>query len=162
MQNYELKNEIRRLIADYPELAEDQDLLADMLEGETDFAKVADWLLDCEARAACFQDALAARINDLQHRKLRYARQQAEAKAALQDLLNAAGLKKIERPEGTASVSKGRERVIVSDLDALPQGYYVTTRKADLKAIKASFDAGETIPGAEVVRGDDYLTIRRG
>lgn len=162
MHVYELKNTIHSLLAKYPALAEDDELLLDTLEGETDFNRVIDALLYRLSEAQAMQEAINSQIDDLFRRKGRYMAKEAANKSAIQDLLNAAGFRKLERPVATPVVCKGRDKVVVHDVDELPQGYFTTVRKAELKAIKAAIDAGEKIPGAEIVTGDDYLTIRRG
>lgn len=162
MNVYELKNTLNSLLAKYPAIAEDDELLIDTLEGETDFNRVIDALLYRLSEAQAMQEAIKAQIDQLIDRKARYASKEATHKSAIQDLLNAAGLRKLERPVATITMSKGRQKVNILDVDELPQGYFTTVRKADAKAIKSAIDAGEQIPGAELATGDDYLTIRRG
>lgn len=155
-----LKASIANLVAAYPELADDEALLLDTLEGETDFVKLVGRLLDARAEAEGMSIALRARINDLSARKARFERQSDGYKRLVHSLMEAAGVDKLTLPEASLSIRQGSESVNVIDVNELPQGYFKTERQADKAAIKSAIKAGEQIPGAELVTGDASLTIR--
>ena len=67
---------------------------------------------------------------------------------------------KVTLPEATISISKGRETVEVTDIDALPQGFYSLERKADKISILGALKAGEHVPGADLRVGGESLTVR--
>ncbi len=56
------------MLAAYPELESDEELRADMLEGETNFHAVLTKLVNAERDADSLSKAVAGRISDLQAR----------------------------------------------------------------------------------------------
>lgn len=155
-----LKTEIARLLEAYPELAEDEQLRADTLEGETNVVPFISHILSQRQDAVSMQEAIAARIGELSERRDRYGRRADALKSLIQSVMDAAGLSKLELPEATLSITKPRTSVEVLDVTELPQGYFKLERKADKAAIKKSLEAGEQIPGAELVFGEPSLTVR--
>lgn len=134
----------------------------DTLEGETEAVEIADWLIGSiladEAMAAALkvqEAAMKARRDRIE------ARAKAKRRAGI-ELLNAAGLKKLERPRATLSRTAGRTSVQITDEASVPTQLCTvkTVTTPDKAAIKRQLEAGETVPGAELVRGDDALTMR--
>lgn len=155
-----VKKQIANLIEAYPELQEDDDLLSDMLEGETDLhrvvAKAVNKKLDAKANA----QAAKARKADLAERQSRFEKQDEMFTAFIAQLMEAAGIKKLVLPEATVSVTAARESVEVTDIEALPQGFFKTERKPLSKEIMTALKAGEQVPGASLVIGDSGLMVR--
>ena len=141
---------------------DDDDLLADMIEGETDAMELADRLIAAMQEAEALANAVRAQIDPL---VLRHCRIDARADAIrrqLLPLLDAMGLKKIERPRATVSRRAGSVSVRITDEASVPRQLCVAKliETPDKKAIKAQLEAGETVPGAELVRGEDGVTVR--
>jgi hypothetical protein len=155
-----VRAEISRLTAAYPELAEDSELALDTYEGETDLFKVISRAVKERAEKLAMAEAVKAYIGELSERKARFERSGEALKALIQGLMDAADQEKITLPEASIFVTKPRESVNVTDVDALPQGFYRITRTADKTALKDALMAGETIPGAELQIGVAGLTIR--
>lgn len=151
---------VEALFAEFPELATDEALRSDMIEGETDLHRVVQRALDHKLEAKTMVKAMAERKSDLAERTARWQRRDDAMGVLIKGLMDVAGLEKLVLPEATISVTKGRESVDVLDVDALPQGYFVTERKADKTAIGAALKAGEAIPGAALKRGEDSISVR--
>lgn len=151
---------IDALLSTYPELAEDDALRADMIEGSTDLHRVIARALDHKLEAKTMVAAIKARSSDLSERATRWDRRDDAMGTLIKGLMEAAGLPKLVLPEATISITKGREMVDITDLAALPQGTFTTVRQPDKKAIKASLDAGDEVPGAVLVTSDTGLTVR--
>lgn len=151
---------IADLMAAYPELAEDDVLLLDTIQGCTDLFEIAAKAVELKAEADAMADAIKARISDLESRKGRFSRQSDAMRKLIKGLMEAAGQTKLTLPEATISIAKGREKIVVDDVNALPQGYFKTERTADKDALKAALDAGETIPGAHKEIGPESLVVR--
>lgn len=155
--------DIARLLEQFPELAEDEELRADMLEGETEIDAVLSrlflsWRQDEETAAGA--KAIKA---DLDERQKRFERRAATKKALALSLMETADLPKRELPVATLSVQAGRIRVVVDDVEQLPQGAFETVRKpipsAELRKLIEAEKAGK-FPGAHLELGDDFLTAR--
>ena len=156
-----VKAHIAGLMAEYPELAEDAEFLADVLEGETDLHKVVERCLQQRLEADEMAAAIKQRESDLAVRRKRFERASDTMKRVVRDLMEFAGQTKLVLPDATLSVTKPRESVEVTDLDALPQGFFKLTKSADRNALKAALMAGDEVPGATLALGESGLTIRK-
>lgn len=149
---------IEQLKRDFPELEDDLDLLADTVEGQTDFERVLSEVVEEKIEA----DAMAAGAGEFAA-KLAQRRQRAERKSELMrglalDLMTAARQHKVKLPVATLSILAGRPGVVIDNLAELPQGF---TRQEPIKsAIKASLENNETVPGAHLEAGPDTVSIR--
>lgn len=155
-----VRAEIATLLEAYPELAEDEELRLDMLEGETDLREIVSRALDVRQEAETMSAAIKLRIADLGTRKARYDKRGEAMKRLIKSIMQTAQQDKLALPDASLSITKPRESVNVIDLDALPQGYFKIERKADRTAIKEAIQSGETIPAAELALGESGLTIR--
>lgn len=151
---------IERMLAAYPELVEDDELLADTLEGETDLTALMSRLVRMRQERLATAEGLNGYISDLTTRRDRLAKGADGLRGLMLALMTSAQLPKVVLPEATISVGKPRESVSILDIDALPQGTFKLVRQPDKTAIKAQIDAGEDVPGAGLVTGTPSLTIR--
>lgn len=155
-----VKGQINHFMALHPEIAEDAEFMADVLEGETDLHKVIERALDERQEAQTMAAAIKEREADLAERRKRYERRAASMKDLIRELMLAAGQEKLVLPEATLSIAKARASVDVVELYDLPQGFFSLERKADKKAIMEAFAAGMEVPGAVLNQGDFSLTVR--
>lgn len=134
----------------------------DTLDGETDALDIADRIIANMQTDAALADAAKAQADALAARAKRLGERQNAHKRALLTLLDATGQKKLERPCATVSRRAGSLSVhIVNEADIPSQLMTVkTTTSPDKTAIKKQIEAGETVPGAELVRGDDTVSVR--
>lgn len=154
--------ELTNLLAEYPELAEDETLRADMVEGSTSAYDVLDRILtkyreaEAEANAALErQSRLAARQQSAVSRK------DAMRRLALR-LMTAGDLRSVKLPEGTLSRVKGRESVEVTDETMLPEWAFKVTvdKKPNKTAIKIALEDGIALQGVSLRTGDETLQVR--
>lgn len=151
--------DIDALLSAYPELAEDEQLKADMLEGETDAFSVLSRLVNIEREANTMADAIAARVRDLTGRKARTEKRKEMARALMLRVMQATGIQKAPLVEATVSVSKGRDSVEVTDPDALPDEYVRVERTPDKKLLAAAL-ANDNVPGARLKAGELTISVR--
>lgn len=143
-------------------LGDDADEVAflDTLEGETDALAIADWLIakmqDRDAMAA----AVLVQIGALRTRQARMDAASDGYRAQLLPLLDAIGIAKLERPLATISTRAGVMSVHITDAGSIPTQLSKVTMTPDKAAIRAQLQAGEAVPGAELVRGADGITVR--
>jgi hypothetical protein len=149
---------IDQIKRDFPEIEDDLSLLADTIEGETDFERVLSEIVEEKIEA----DAMAAGAGEFAS-KLSQRKQRAERKSDLMrklalDLMTVARQHKVKLPIATISIMAGRPGVVIDDVAALPQGF---TRLEPVKsAIKHSIENGEEVPGAHLEAGPDTVSIR--
>jgi alanyl-tRNA synthetase len=155
-----VRNQIEALKALYPEITEDADLLADVLEGETNLDRVLEKLVDFVRDAETMMAAVKARKDDIAERQKRFERQAESGRKIIQQLMESAHQTKVMLPEATLSITAAREKAEITNVDDLPQGYFRTERKPLSKEILSALKAGDKVPGAELVIGDCGLMIR--
>jgi len=147
------------LIEAHPGIAEDDAFLADIIEGETDANAIMERLVIERAEAIAngqAMDALAEKYIQISDRWT----MRAENRRKLMGLvLDAVGMRKMVTPAGTVSVSPGRVSLALADDFTPPQGYARTRIEPDKAAIKAALEAGETMPGAELVTGKPIVKV---
>lgn len=148
------------MLVAHPELVEDDELRADMFEGETDLAPLMSRLVRIRQERLARAEGLNNYIGDLTSRRDREARGADGIKKLMVQLMTASQLPKLILAEATISLLNGRETVSITDIDALPQGTFSLERKPDKAAIKALIEAGEDIPGAAIVHGDASISVR--
>lgn len=160
MDASKVASEVQHMLVAYPELAEDEELRLDTLEGETDFNRIMSKLVRVRNEKLAGAEGLATYIGDLTERKARQVRSAEGIKSLMLSLMSAADLQKLPLPEATISITKPRTSVEVTDIDALPQGTFATVRQPDKTAIKAMLEAGDDVPGAALKTSDPGLTVR--
>ena len=155
----ELALHIEAVLRDYPELAEDDELRADTFEG-LGLNDLLARLLGSAQDAKHFGAAIADRIGELRQRQDRFNRKQEAMRALMFRLLQSSGLPKVQLPEGTLSVSKGRDKVEITDETRLPKWALRVVKSPDKTAIAEKLKAGKKVPGAEMKPGEPGLTVR--
>lgn len=138
----------------------DAETFWDTLDGETNALDIADALLSQIQDAAAMELAIKQQIDQMSARKERFANREKATKAALLQLLDASGEKKLERPAATVSRRAGSLSVKITDETSVPSQLCKTTVAPDKTAIKKQLQAGEDVPGAELARGPDGVTVR--
>jgi hypothetical protein len=139
--------------------ADDEALLWDTLEGETDALALLDRLIAAAQSDASLEAATREQAQRLGQRARRFADRAAGYRAAMRLVLDAIGTRRAERPGATVSLSPGRLSVEIHAPDQVP----TQLRKPgepDKAAIKRLLDAGEDVPGARLARGDDTISMR--
>ena len=155
-----VKAEIGRLLSSHPELAEDDMLREDMIAGETDIETIVSRALDERREAETIAAAIKERETALASRRARFEKKADAMRSLIKSVMQAADLPKLTLPEATISLQSPRASVNVTDLEAIPQGYFRLKKEADKTALKKALEAGEEIPGAELALGDETLSIR--
>jgi hypothetical protein len=153
---------IELVASELAEYRDDEEAFWDTLDGETNALDLIDALLAGEQDDAALADAISAQIDRLADRAKRIEDRGRAKRRTLGLILNAAGMKKAERPRGTVSIRPGNLSVRIVNEDDVPSQLVreKITRTPDKTAIKAQIEAGESVPGCELVRGDDIVTIR--
>ena len=141
---------------------DDEEAFWTTLDGETNAVDLIDTFLAGVQDDEALAEAIKAQEAALKARRERIEMRAQAKRRTLGLILRAANMTKAERPRGTVSVRPGNLSVrIVNEEDVPSQLMRVkTTLSPDKAAIKAQIEAGEKVPGCELVRGDDVVTVR--
>lgn len=138
----------------------DEQLLADMLEGETNLneflAAVVRQMLEAEACS----DGINELVVDIRARQQRFEQRVDAMRTLAFKLMNIAAVRKVELPQATLSIRAGMPKVIVTDETALPENCVRIKREPDKIAIKTHIMRGEHVPGAEISNAEQVLAVR--
>jgi hypothetical protein len=107
------RRDLTALLAAHPELEKDEVLRLDMAEGQTNAMEMLDELIRVERDARALQDVIAEEMDRLNKRLRRFVDRQRLVRKYMMQLMEAAGLKKVERPAATVSIAAGRPKVIL-------------------------------------------------
>lgn len=155
-----IEAQIDALIAAYPELAEDEELRADMLDGETDLRALLSRIVGKIREASAFVEAIKTQRDHLSDRQARYKRREEAMRSLAHRLMDAARTRKMELPEATLSVRAVPPSVQIVDENTIPDVYAKLVRQIDKAAVKDALKAGETVPGAALSNGGETLSVR--
>jgi hypothetical protein len=152
--------QVESLLAAYPELAEDETLLLDTIEAETDLFDVASKLVKARQERRAAIAGLSGYMGDLAERKARMVRNYDGITSLIKNVMSAAGVQKLTLPEATISITNARESVFITDEEQVPSQFCKIIRQPDKDAIGKALKAGEDVPGAALKFGESGLTIR--
>lgn len=161
----EASNELARvrdmLLAICPEIEEDQQLFADMIEGEAyDALRVIERLIEASIETDALADAVRVRKADITARLARFERRRDACRTVALRVLESINLRRLERPTFTVSVANRPPHILITDQSALDEIYIRVTREPDKDAIKAGLRNGEEVRGAVLSNGGTGLTVR--
>lgn len=155
-----LRLEIENLIRAFPEIAEDEVLRADMLDGETSISDVLTDLIRMGEDARTMRDATKTRQDELKARAERFGRRMEFTRALMLSILNTAGLRKIELPEGTVFLRNNAPSLVGEpDADKLPDDLVKIERKADRTKIKEALKAGRELEGLALSNSPPSIVV---
>lgn len=154
-----------RLLAEFPELREDETALADTLDGVSNLDEavtaVVRSLDDDEAMIA----GIAVRVEELSERAGRYKHRVAKKREMIAAAMEAANLRKVVKPDFTLSLTPVKPKVIITDETAIPSPFLVWPEppppRPDKRLIAAALDCGTPVAGACLSNGGVGITLRR-
>lgn len=154
-----------QLLELYPELAADHAALADNLEGlsslDEQIAATIRVALEREAMA----DALGAMVKQITERKARLETGARKLRSLCLSVMTDAGRKRIGGtpaiPDMTVTLSPGRAKVMITDIDKLPPRFVVIEKKPLSADIGKALAAGEEVSGATLGNPQAYITVHR-
>jgi len=117
-------------------------------------------LLRAMGEAQANEEAISRRVDALQAREARFAKQAEAYRAAVYAIFDALGMTKWRHAEFSASLSPGRPGVVITDEAALPDAFFAVKKTPNKSLIKAVLEEGEIVPGAEPSNGLPTLTVR--
>lgn len=154
-----LKIQISLLLDQHPELAEDVDLRADMLEGSTNLHAIMERLLNEERNSDELVEAVKNRIEKLAARRAMLNMRKTSLRDVMMSIMQRADLRKLALPEATISITRRGAAVQIIDEALVPDMYCRFKREVSKTAIKEALLAGDDVPGATLDNGGETLRI---
>lgn len=155
-----IKQQVAQLRLQYGELESDDEAWLASLESETDLTELADKLIDRERECAAMAGGCETRIIEQETRKARFVDRGKRIRGVLLALLQAANVRKLERPEATISIRAGGEKLIIPDEAAVPEIWTRVKREIDKQRIKAAIAGGLEVNWAAIERSPESLAVR--
>lgn len=155
-----VRQQIVNLLVQFPELEEDEQLRADMIEGETDLHEFLSMVERKRQDAAELAGAVAGSIAQLELRQGRFERREQAMRSLMFKVLQFAELRKVELPEATVSVRDGVQKVIITDEAIIPDILCRIKREPDKLKIKDLLKSGSPVRGAELSNAEPTLMVR--
>lgn len=152
-----------RLLAEDPDIANDPELLRDMIDGETDAIDILRSFLRASIDADKMAEAAKNRASEIAQRAARFAKRKDAFRAAAFALMDVAGIRSVPEADFLARVQDGKSRIADSlDVNKLPDEYVEIeiVRKPKMGKILEDLLAGETIPGADLANGVPFLVVQ--
>ena len=144
------------------DMDDDQELVADTIEGETDFLEAIDQGLAEIDACAIIATGCKSVMVDINARRRRAEDRAAHVKSAIEQALIIADVsEKIVRPTATLSLTKYEPKRCVEDESKVPSQFFVPQPpKLDLKLL-GKIEPTEPIAGCYMNNGSVGLSIRR-
>lgn len=147
-----------KLIATY---GEDDDLLRDMIEGETSLHEAIGHAALELAAVEGEKEGIEIAIAKLKARLTRYCERATGIRDAIQTAMEVAELTSVKTPAATLSMRASPPRVEITDQAALPPIFLTQPPPVvDKKSLSTSLKAGEVIPGAVLSNQPPALSVR--
>ena len=147
------------LLADYPDLTDDDKTLLDMLDGLSDLQNICKRML----RVALLREAMAEGIKEhldkLKSRQDRLNWGAERIRDMVQSAMNEAGIASL-KADFTATLSPRKPSVIITNSNEIPPAFMRIKSEPDKALIKSAIDRGETVPGTTMSNTGKTLTVR--
>lgn len=152
--------QINILLAEYPQLAEDEELLKDTLEGNTRFNEIMERFLGEMRENETIAEAVSQRIGKLRERQTRLTHRAQFYRTLIHRLMEFAGIRSVSLTEAKISVVNSPDKVIITDEAAIPDAFMRVTKEPNKAAIKSALKSGSIISGASLSNGGTTISVR--
>lgn len=154
-----------RLLSEFPELQDDEQTLADSLEGVSDLDQAIAAVVHSMDDDTALADGCQSRMYELAERIARFERRIATKRRLLAEAMESAGLRKVTAPDFTLSLTPVKAKVIVTDESSIPADYLTQPEppapKPDKRLILQALNEGHPVAGCTLSNGGQTVTLRR-
>lgn len=157
-----VRREIEALRNMYPEVFDDEDFVADIIEGETGLFELLQMISEEVSLSERFSEAIDVRIAELKARQDRIDMSVQARRELIMRLMDDAGLPKAVLPTATISVRPAAPKALCIDENETPPEYWRTKVEPDKSAIAKALKNGTPVAGWSLSNGGQSLQIRRG
>jgi hypothetical protein len=118
-----------------------------------------DQLVQAEREACALANGIDGELDRLKKRQARFELRRVALRKYIMQIMEAANLKKVERPAATVSIAVGRQKVVITDDNALPDDCVRIKREPDKIRIATQLHRGDYVPGATLSNPEPVLRI---
>ena len=154
-----LKRTIELLLERYPELKEDEELKADMLEGSTDFRETMEKFLRRTQDNIYLSKACQEAERDINDRRKRFDKRVEFGRELMKRLLEAANVRKMEFPTATISLMNTAPQVVILNEYEIPDDFMRIKKEPNKVLLKEMLEKMD-VPGVTLSNGGTSLVIR--
>lgn len=141
---------------------DDDQLLVDMIEGETNAYDLIRDILAWQDERGAFIEANKVARQRLAERNRRFSAQIETGNRALLKIMAAMDVRKLEMPEVTLSIARKAQGIATEGpMETLQPQYTRAKVEPDRASIKAALMKGETLPGWTLDNGGETLRVKR-
>jgi hypothetical protein len=144
----------------YPDLATDDQALADTLQGESRLDRVVARVITAALEREAMADGITAYIKTLQDRRSRLTVGAEKLRAMALWALQEAGIKKLEEPNFTALTQASQPSVVIIDEEMIPAEFTRIKVEPNKKLIAEVLKAGKEVPGCQLSNRRQSLVVR--
>ena len=148
------------LLGEFPELAEDEQALADTLDGQTEAVDLVAGLIRAARQEEAFSKALGEMMAEQRDRKARREQKAERYRTAALAIMQAMGERKIEQADFTVSIRSVPASLEIPDDNLVPDDFAKYERKIDRNAVKDFLKSGEKPNWASLRDGGITLSAR--
>lgn len=148
------------LLALFPELNDDEETLTDTIDGESGALDAIASLVRSAREDEANAKALGDMLSDMRERKQRLSNRADKRREAATQIMEAIGVKKVERADFTASLRKVGPPLVITDEGKLGDAWFKITRTPDRTAIKQLLEHGGELEGAMLGNPSLGMTVR--
>ena len=154
-----LKRTIELLLQNYPELNDDEDLKADMLEGTTDFKETMERLLRKTQDSIYLSKACQMAERDIADRRKRFDKRIEFGRELMRRLMETANIRKLEFPTATLSLMNLPVQVMIVNEDEIPDEFMRIKKEPNKTLLKQALEK-TNVRGAALSNGGTTIVIR--
>lgn len=148
-----------RLREEFPEA--DDDALHDTLDGLTNLQDQLAGLVRSALEDESLVEALRLRMADMKERATRITHRATVKRQLVCQTMERAEIRRLERPDFTASHRPGQPTLVVTEESLIPSDYWKPQPpKLDRQGLIASLKNGEAVPGACLGNGQPTISVR--
>ena len=140
---------------------EDEETLADTLEGMTDLTDMLTKIIRSSLDDKALVTALKQREADMKERRERFETRAQKKRDLVWSTMERAEIKKIAAPDFTANLRASQPNMVVVMESEIPKHYWISQDpKLDRKKMRDALKIGNEIPGVTLTNAPPTLSVR--
>jgi hypothetical protein len=154
-----VEHELNNLLVFYPELAEDEQLRRDMIEGATSVFEYMTFLVRRIGETRAYATGTKGYVNELKGRIDRLERAEQFYRDMIRRLMDKMDFKKLPLEIAHVRIQAGKPKVMITDEKMLPRDCLRVMVEPNKTVIAEHLKAGHVVPGAMFGNSEPHLVV---